>query len=124
MKKIVLGVLLLAGLATSIQAQKMSEKRWVRKQFSALNLNEKIGQLMVIRAHSNWSQNKIDSISNLIQQYNVGGLCFFQGGPVRQALQTNAYQSIAKTFYKQLGKNFKNILNEMGEVDCTNSRAR
>lgn len=52
---------------------------------------------MVIRAHSNWSQNKIDSISNLIQQYNVGGLCFFQGGPVRQAVQTNAYQSIAKT---------------------------
>ncbi|MEY3291667.1 MAG: hypothetical protein RLZZ266_692 [Bacteroidota bacterium] len=97
MKNIVLGVLLLAGLATSIQAQKMSEKKWVRKQFSALNLNEKIGQLMVIRAHSNWSQNKIDSISNLIQQYNVGGLCFFQGGPVRQALQTNAYQSIAKT---------------------------
>ena len=97
MKKIVLGVLLLAGLATSIQAQKMSEKKWVRKQFSALNLNEKIGQLMVIRAHSNWSQNKIDSITNLIQQYNVGGLCFFQGGPVRQALQTNAYQSIAKT---------------------------
>ena len=97
MKKIVLGVILLGGLATSIQAQKMSEKKWVRKQFSALNLNEKIGQLMVIRAHSNWSQNKIDSISNLIQQYNVGGLCFFQGGPVRQALQTNAYQSIAKT---------------------------
>jgi len=97
MKKIVLGVLLLGGLATSIQAQKMSEKRWVRKQFSALNLNEKIGQLMVIRAHSNWSQNKIDSISALIQQYNVGGLCFFQGGPIRQAMQTNAYQSVAKT---------------------------
>jgi beta-glucosidase-like glycosyl hydrolase len=75
----------------------MSEKKWVRKQFSALNLNEKIGQVMVIRAHSNWSQNKIDSIANLIQQYNVGGLCFFQGGPVRQAMQTNAYQSIAKT---------------------------
>jgi beta-glucosidase-like glycosyl hydrolase len=60
-------------------------------------LNEKIGQLMVIRAHSNWSQNKIDSISALIQQYNVGGLCFFQGGPIRQAMQTNAYQSVAKT---------------------------
>ena len=97
MKKIVLGSLLLVGFATSIQAQKMSEKKWVRKQFSALNMNQKIGQLMVIRAHSNWSQNKIDSISNLIQQYNVGGLCFFQGGPVRQAMQTNAYQSIAKT---------------------------
>ena len=97
MKKIVLSSLLLVGLTTTIQAQKMSEKKWVRKQFAALNLNEKIGQLMVIRAHSNWSQKSIDSIANLIQTYNVGGLCFFQGGPVRQAMQTNAYQSVAKT---------------------------
>lgn len=97
MKKILFSSLLLVGFFTSIQAQKMSEKKWVRKQFAALNLNEKIGQLMVIRTHSNWSQKSIDSISNLIQQYNVGGLCFFQGGPVRQAMQTNAYQSVAKT---------------------------
>lgn len=97
MKKILLASLLLAGLSSSLQAQKMSEKKWIRKQFSALNLNEKIGQLMVIRAHSNWEPNKIDSISALIQQYNVGGLCFFQGGPVRQAVQTNHYQSISKT---------------------------
>jgi beta-glucosidase-like glycosyl hydrolase len=97
MKKILLSSLFFIGLFTATHAQRMSEKKWVRKQFSALNMNEKIGQLMVIRAHSNWSQNKIDSISNIIQQYNVGGLCFFQGGPVRQAMQTNAYQSIAKT---------------------------
>ena len=97
MKKILFSSLLLVGFFTSIQAQKMSEKKWVRKQFAALNLNEKIGQLMVIRTHSNWSQKSIDSISNLIQQYNVGGLCFFQGGPVRQAMQTNAYQTVAKT---------------------------
>ncbi len=97
MKKIFLSSLLFVGFFTPIQAQKMSEKKWVRKQFSALNMNEKIGQLMVIRAHSNWSQYKIDSISALIQQYNVGGLCFFQGGPVRQAMQTNAYQTVAKT---------------------------
>ena len=97
MKKIVLSSLLFIGCIATLDAQKMSEKKWVRKQFSALKLNEKIGQLMVIRAHSNWSQNKIDSISALIQQYNVGGLCFFQGGPIRQAMQTNAYQSVAKT---------------------------
>ena len=97
MKKILLSSLLIVGCIASMDAQKMSEKKWVRKQFAALNLNEKIGQLMVIRAHSNWSQKSIDSIANLIQAYNVGGLCFFQGGPVRQAIQTNAYQRVAKT---------------------------
>ena len=97
MKKIVLGSLLLVGLASTLQAQKMNEKKWVRKQISALNMNEKIAQLMVIRVHSNWSQKSIDSISSLIQQYNLGGLCFFQGGPIRQAIQTNAFQSVAKT---------------------------
>lgn len=97
MKNILLASVLFAGLTTLGHAQKMSEKKWVRKQFSALNMDEKIGQLMVLRAHSEWKQDKIDSLSNLIQKYNVGGLCFFQGGPVRQALQTNHYQSIAKT---------------------------
>ena len=77
MKKILLSSLLIVGCLTSLDAQKMSEKKWVRKQFAALNINEKIGQLMVIRVHSNWSQYKIDSISALFQQYNVGGFCFF-----------------------------------------------
>ena len=97
MKKLSLTLLLIASLATTVHAQKMNEKKWVRKQFSALNMNEKIGQLMVLRAHSEWKQDKIDSLSELIKKYNVGGLCFFQGGPVRQAMQTNQYQSIAKT---------------------------
>lgn len=97
MKKILLTSLIIAGLTSSVHAQNMTEKKWVRKQFSSLNLNEKIGQLMVLRAHSNWEQYKIDSISDLIKKYNVGGLCFFQGGPIRQAMQTNHYQSIAKT---------------------------
>jgi len=97
MKKLSLTILLITGLTTIVHAQKMNEKKWVRKQFSALNMNEKIGQLMVLRAHSEWKQDKIDSLGDLIKKYNVGGLCFFQGGPVRQAMQTNQYQSIAKT---------------------------
>ncbi len=97
MKKLSLTILLIASLATIVHAQKMNEKKWVRKQFSALNMNEKIGQLMVLRAHSEWKQDKIDSLSELIKKYNVGGLCFFQGGPVRQAIQTNHYQNITKT---------------------------
>jgi beta-glucosidase-like glycosyl hydrolase/CubicO group peptidase (beta-lactamase class C family) len=97
MKKVILLLLLCCVLILQINAQSRAEKRWVKKQFNALNLDEKIAQLMVLRAHSNWDDKKIDTLSQLIKQYNIGGLCFFQGGPVREAMQTNYYQSIAKT---------------------------
>lgn len=52
---------------------------------------------MVIRAHSDKGDAYAENVANIIRTYNVGGLCFFQGGPVRQANYTNYYQSIART---------------------------
>jgi len=97
MRKLVLLFCILSILTQNGWSQSSHEKKWVRKQFAALSLNEKIAQLMVLRAHSNWEANKLDSIGDLIKKYNIGGLCFFQGGPIREALQTNQYQSLAKT---------------------------
>ena len=97
MKKGVLLLLVCCVLTFQINAQSRAEKRWVKKHFKVLSLDEKIAQLMVLRAHSAWDDKKIDTLSQLIKKYNVGGLCFFQGGPVREAVQTNYYQSIAKT---------------------------
>jgi beta-N-acetylhexosaminidase len=97
MKKIGLVVFLFASIQICVDAQTRAEKKWVKHQFKSLSLDEKIAQLMVLRAHSNWEPKKIDSLAALIKQYNIGGLCFFQGGPVRQAIQTNNYQQIAKT---------------------------
>lgn len=70
---------------------------WVDSVFKSLSPEERIAQLMVIRAHSNLGPDHVQQVSNLIRQYNVGALCFFQGGPQRQAQLTNYYQSIAKT---------------------------
>src|SRR6476661_8186363 len=75
----------------------LSKKQWVDSVFKSLNKEERIAQLMVIRAHSNLGQDHINGVVNLIQKYDVGALCFFQGGPVRQANLTNYYQSLAKT---------------------------
>jgi beta-glucosidase-like glycosyl hydrolase/CubicO group peptidase (beta-lactamase class C family) len=97
LKKGLLFLLLCCLLSLQLNAQSKAEKKWVKKQFNALSLEERIAQLMVLRAHSNWDDKKRDTLSQLIQKYNVGGLCFFQGGPVREAMQTNYYQSIAKT---------------------------
>src|SRR5678809_1250974 len=52
---------------------------------------------MCIRDSSNLGPDHVSQVTDLIKKYNVGGLCFFQGGPVRQANLTNLYQSIAKT---------------------------
>ncbi|WP_207955528.1 glycoside hydrolase family 3 N-terminal domain-containing protein [Segetibacter sp. 3557_3] len=99
MKKTGVLVLLLSLFTTGLIAQPADAvaNRWVDSVFSGLSKEEKIAQLMIIRAHSNLGKKHVEEVSALIQKYNVGGLCFFQGGPVRQATLTNYYQDIAKT---------------------------
>ena len=76
---------------------KLTAEQWTDSVLNSLSNEEKIAQLMVVRAHSNLGADHVAKVTNDIKQYNVGALCFFQGGPVRQANLTNLYQSIAKT---------------------------
>lgn len=70
---------------------------WVDSVFNSLTPDEKIAQLMMIGVTPNTDQKHMDEISSLIKNNNIGGLIFFQGSPVKQALQTNIYQSLART---------------------------
>jgi beta-glucosidase-like glycosyl hydrolase/CubicO group peptidase (beta-lactamase class C family) len=98
MKKILCFSLLITSLFSSAQYKSnLKKQEWVDSVFNSLNEDQKIAQLMVIRAHSNLGPDHVAKVVNDIQQYNVGALCFFQGGPIRQANLTNYYQSIAKT---------------------------
>jgi len=74
----------------------VKSNKWVDSIMTTMSLEEKIGQFFMVAAYSNKDQKHINEISNLIQKYKIGGLIFFQGGPVRQAKQTNYYQSISK----------------------------
>jgi beta-glucosidase-like glycosyl hydrolase/CubicO group peptidase (beta-lactamase class C family) len=82
---------------SSAQTPQQKAKSWADSVLSTLNKDQRIAQLMIVRAHSNLGAEHINQVTNQIKKYNVGGLCFFQGGPVRQANLTNYYQSIAKT---------------------------
>jgi beta-N-acetylhexosaminidase len=89
-------------LIINANAQKFLHKslpasKWVDSIFNSLTQEEKIAQLFIIRAHSNLPQDHIEKVIEQIKKYNIGGLCFFQGGPIRQANLTNYYQSISKT---------------------------
>ena len=98
MKKIFLLVAILtSSFVFSQYRSRLPVDQWVDSVFNSLTSEQRIAQLMVIRAHSNLGADHIAKVTNDIRKYNVGALCFFQGGPIRQANLTNFYQSIAKT---------------------------
>jgi len=72
-----------------------NEQDWVDRQLSKLTVDEKIGQLFMIRAHSNLGKDHVASVKEQVEKYKVGGLCFFQGSPDKQAELTNEYQRLA-----------------------------
>ena len=71
-------------------------KVWVDSVYNSMSLDEKLGQLFMVAAYSNKGNAHTYEIQNLISNYKIGGLIFFQGGPVRQANLTNSYQASAK----------------------------
>lgn len=74
----------------------MAQTQWVDSIFNTLSPKEKIGQLFMIRAHSNLGADHIAKVEKLVKDYQVGGLCFFQGTPEKQAELTNKYQKLSK----------------------------
>ena len=70
---------------------------WADSVLLTLSDEERIAQLFVVTAYSNQGDAHKQQITDLIEDYKVGGLMFLQGGPVRQAKLTNYYQTITKT---------------------------
>lgn len=70
---------------------------WIDSVYNSLSLKERVAQLMVVAAYSNRGEDHEKEIEKLIEQHKIGGLIFFQGGPVRQAQMTNHFQSVSST---------------------------
>ncbi|SDM32887.1 beta-glucosidase [Catalinimonas alkaloidigena] len=69
--------------------------RWVDSVFNSLTPDERIAQLIMVAAYSNRDEAHAQEIEKLVTEQKIGGLVFFQGGPVRQAALTNRYQAKA-----------------------------
>ncbi|HEV7380485.1 MAG TPA: glycoside hydrolase family 3 N-terminal domain-containing protein, partial [Dyadobacter sp.] len=74
----------------------LPENDWVDSTLKSMTLEEKIGQLFMIATFSNRDEAHYRYIDKLVSDYHIGGLIFFQGGPVSQASLTNRYQSRSK----------------------------
>jgi beta-glucosidase-like glycosyl hydrolase/CubicO group peptidase (beta-lactamase class C family) len=71
----------------------LPENEWVDSTMKSMTIEQKIGQLFMVATFSNRDESHYKYIDKLINDYQIGGLIFFQGGPVGQALLTNRYQS-------------------------------
>ena len=69
---------------------------WTDSVFKTLSPKERVAQLFWMAAYSNKDKAYEDSVTALIEQHGIGGVVFFQGGPVRQARLLNRFQEAAE----------------------------
>ncbi|WP_299274399.1 glycoside hydrolase family 3 N-terminal domain-containing protein [uncultured Psychroserpens sp.] len=74
-----------------------AQQKWVDSVYNGMSLEEKVGQLFMVRAFSNNNKSNEAEIARLINNNHIGGLIFSKGGPIRQAKLNNQYQAISKT---------------------------
>ncbi len=93
---------LISAKSFSQRSSLLPADAWVDSVFATLSEDEKIAQLMVVRLSSINTQTREvtfydKEVEKVIRDYNIGGICLFQGGPVKQTNLVNYFQSFAKT---------------------------
>ncbi len=99
MKKLIffsalLSLFAFANVESSIETD--PSQLWADMKMKDMDLDEMIGQLFMIRAHSDKGPEHIKEVKRQIKDLKVGGLCFFQGTPKKQAQLTNEYQKLSE----------------------------
>ncbi len=100
MRKIQLILFLFITLNSFAQQNKAA--LWADSVYKSLSPDEQIAQLMVVRLSTIDMRTKTvtffdSAVAELVKQYNIGGVCIFQGSPVKQANILNSLQAISKT---------------------------
>ena len=73
-----------------------AESRWVDSVYNSLSLEQRVAQLICMRANQP-DKPFYDDVAKYIKQYNIGGVCFFRAEAEAQVNQTNAWQAMAQT---------------------------
>ncbi|MBX5438039.1 MAG: serine hydrolase [Thermoflavifilum sp.] len=96
-----LWTILLCG-SSPLQAQQMKKtvslspaRRWADSVMQRMDTRHKIAQLMMIRVYNPPTAEQAEQVRHAIQDLGVGGVVFFQGDAVQQAMLTNQYQAIS-----------------------------
>ena len=94
-KRRLLGCFVLALSAAQCFAQD-AESRWVDSVYNSLTLEQRVGQLICMRANQP-DKPFYDDVAKYIKKYNIGGVCFFRADAEAQVKKTNEWQALAQT---------------------------
>ena len=73
-----------------------AESRWVDSVYNSLTIEQRVAQLICMRANQP-DQPFYPDVEKYIKQYNIGGVCFFRADAEAQVRQTNEWQALAQT---------------------------
>lgn len=79
----------------SIGWEALMHDPWVDSVLNALTPTERLAQLFMVAAYSNRNPAYERGLVDFVAKNKVGGVIFFQGGPVRQANLNNRLQEVA-----------------------------
>ncbi len=65
---------------------------WVDSVMNEMTLEQKIAQCIMIPVYSNKDKAYEQEVDRIVQQYQPGGMCFFQGEPIHQLELNNRWQ--------------------------------
>ncbi len=88
-------IMVMMGCLCLAQPSSLEERVWVDSTLEALSFDQCIGQLFMIRAHSDLGEEHIMEVERQVKKYQVGGLCFFQGTPTGHTRLINRYQKLS-----------------------------
>ncbi len=86
-------VILFVGYVAQAQSD---EDRWVDSVYNSLTNEQRVGQLVNVRANYP-NKEFFTDIKQLIERYNIGGVTFFRTDAELVLKQANAWQSVAQT---------------------------
>ena len=81
---------------TALFSQNTSKQQWIDSVYQHLSIQERFGQLLMVRANQSYKPYNSE-INKYIEDYNIGGICFFAAKAQEQLTQMNQWQSLSKT---------------------------
>ena len=91
-----LGCLLLLFMVATGYAQNRGsaeQQNWVNARYAAMSTEERIAQLIMVRAQISYGEAHLKEVRQLIEQYKIGGIILFAGEATQQLERVNEFQA-------------------------------